>query len=298
MGINSNSVRLLTFAKTRGVNFKKTITLGRQHFFASKQDVITQAEKLGLGKEGLDRYDFSEQFSEPFFKFLGSDVIDSIDFSDYEGAKIVFDMNNPLPEHLYNKYSVVFDGGTLEHVFNFPQSIRNCMKMVETGGHFISITPANNQMGHGFYQFSPELFFRIFSPENGFEVVNLFVNTCSPKGKYGSWYEVKDPHKVHGRVLLTNSMETSMMIIARKLADKEIFKNTPQQSDYAETWETKATEEPEQQKQTAVGKSLYKKIVPLSVRDWLWQYRYRLKNKHVSSDDLGSYNPKHFTKFE
>src|SRR4051812_9385386 len=99
MGINSNSVRLLTFAKTRGVNFKKTITLGRQHFFASKQDVITQAEKLGLGKEGLDRYDFSEQFSEPFFKFLGSDVIDSIDFSDYEGAKIVFDMNNPLPEH-------------------------------------------------------------------------------------------------------------------------------------------------------------------------------------------------------
>jgi hypothetical protein len=31
-----------------------------------------------------------------------------------------------------------------------------------------AVTPANNQMGHGFYQFSPELFFRVFSQENGY----------------------------------------------------------------------------------------------------------------------------------
>jgi hypothetical protein len=298
MGINSNTVRFLLFAKSKGVDYRKSVTLGRQHFFASREDVVKHAGIAGFSKENVQSHDFSEQFSEPFFKFLGSEVIDSLDFSDYEGAKIVFDMNNPLPQHLHNQYSVVFDGGTLEHVFNFPQSIKNCMQMVETGGHFISITPANNQMGHGFYQFSPELFFRIFSKENGFEVVKLFLNTSSPKGSFGAWYEVKDPHDVHSRVLLTNSMETNMMVIAKKVANKEIFKTTPQQSDYAEFWESSAAQKVEAVKETDAGKSLYKKIVPLSVRDWLWQYRYKLKNKHVKSDDLGSYNPKHFTKFD
>ena len=70
--------------------------------------------------------------------------------------------------HLKNKYTLVIDGGCLEHIFNFPVAIKNCMEMLQEGGHFIGITPANNLMGHGFYQFSPELYFRIFSKENGF----------------------------------------------------------------------------------------------------------------------------------
>ena len=58
----------------------------------------------------------------------------------------------------------MIDSGSLEHVFNISQALRNCLEMVESGGHFISIGPANNAMGHGFYQFSPELYFRILSP--------------------------------------------------------------------------------------------------------------------------------------
>ena len=42
--------------------------------------------------------------------------------------------------------------------------------MATVQDHFVRITPANNFFGHGFYQFTPELFFRIFSAANGFEV--------------------------------------------------------------------------------------------------------------------------------
>ena len=49
------------------------------------------------------------------------------------------------------------------------------MKMVKTGGHLMLFTPANNYFGHGFYQFSPELFYRVLSKENGFEVRRMVV---------------------------------------------------------------------------------------------------------------------------
>ena len=65
-------------------------------------------------------------------------------------------MNTPIYGSLKNRFSALLDAGTIEHVFNFPQAIRNCMEMVKVGGHFIQVTVANNFIGHGFYQFSPE----------------------------------------------------------------------------------------------------------------------------------------------
>lgn len=70
-------------------------------------------------------------------------------------------MNREIPGDFIEKYSMVLDGGSLEHVFNFPVAVRNCMQMLQVGGHYLAITPANNFMGHGFYQFSPELYFSI-----------------------------------------------------------------------------------------------------------------------------------------
>ena len=107
-------------------------------------------------------------YAEEFLKRLGAKETISIDASAYEGASLVHDMNLPIGDDLKRRFSVVIDGGTLEHVFNFPVAIKNCMQMVDVGGHFFVHTMANNFMGHGFYQFSPELFYRVFSPENGF----------------------------------------------------------------------------------------------------------------------------------
>jgi len=42
-------------------------------------------------------------------------------------------MSQPIDTIHKNKYDLVFDGGTLEHVFNFPVAIKNCMEMVKVG---------------------------------------------------------------------------------------------------------------------------------------------------------------------
>jgi len=43
-----------------------------------------------------------------------------MDYSDYEGAEIILDPNNIVLQEYHEKFDVVFDGGTCEHVFNVP----------------------------------------------------------------------------------------------------------------------------------------------------------------------------------
>ena len=132
--------------------------LGRQDFYpdASVLQKLLDSREAG---HSADRFlAESKNYAEKLFEFLGAEEVVAIDNSSYEGAGIVADMNAPINASLKDRFSAIIDGGCLEHVFNFPQAIRNCMEMLSVGGHFIGITPANNFCGHGFYQFSPELY--------------------------------------------------------------------------------------------------------------------------------------------
>jgi hypothetical protein len=120
--------------------------------------------------------------------------------------------------------------------------------MVKTGGHLILLTPANNYFGHGFYQFSPELFYRVLSRENGFEVVRMIgledgLGRSSLLGvKYnfyikGPWFEVRDPAEVRKCVTLVNHNPVCLFVLAKKVSREDLFKTPPQQSHYVAQWE-------------------------------------------------------------
>ena len=51
------------------------------------------------------------------------------------------------------------------------------------------------------------------------------------------WYEVMDPAAAMERVGLVNRRPTCLGIVARKVAQVELFTNTPQQSDYVAKWQ-------------------------------------------------------------
>ena len=162
MGFANDAVRSLFIAKKLGAAFDQTLTIGRQTWCFSKKRLIDYARHYNINVPEIESIVFKDDYSEPVLYALGANHVDSIDFSDYEKANIIHDLNKPVPETLKEKYSFVIDGGTLEHIFNFPVAIQNCMAMIRMGGHFVNFSPANNFMGHGFYQFSPELFYRIF----------------------------------------------------------------------------------------------------------------------------------------
>jgi hypothetical protein len=107
------------------------------------------------------------------------------------------------------------------------------MEMVAVGGHFTQASNANNFMGHGFWQISPELIYRVFSPANGFQVEAVLLHEDVPGGR---WYFASDPEQVRDRVQLCNSRPTFILTVARKVAQVEIFASMPQQSDYVSAW--------------------------------------------------------------
>lgn len=225
MGIDIDVAKFLLSARTRGVNFKKSLTLGSQQFQFFNHDYTNLAAAFNLEN-------FTDvKTSRDFFEFLGAEEISAMDFSDYEGASILHDLNRPIGDELAGKFTFVLDGGTMEHIFNFPTALANAMKMVETGGHLAIITGGNNFLGHGFYQFSPELFYRALSAENGFEVQRMIAAEVS-----GNWYEVADPQAVKSRVELINDKPVYLMVLAQKHASKPLFTNAPQQSDYVDLW--------------------------------------------------------------
>jgi len=105
--------------------------------------------------------------------------------------------------------------------------------MVETGGHYLGITPANNFMGHGFYQFSPELYFRVFSEVNGFRIDHVTIFEDVPGAQ---WVQLTDPDILGKRVEMVNSKPAYLLVQAMKTANKPVFSTTPQQSDYSAAW--------------------------------------------------------------
>lgn len=236
MGIDTQAVRLLLEARQSGVRFGRLATLGRQNYFPSDAETRREFRRAGLdaaGIPGLLGHRELPRYADHVWRALGAESVDAVDASDYEGATVIHDMNRPIPDALRGRFDVVYDGGSLEHIFNVPVALANCMEMVDIGGRVIHFTPANNQFGHGFYQFSPELFFRVFSEEQGFRVERMVAVEGGPRYRR---FLVSDPREVRARVTLVNAYPVSLYIQAIRMARVTPFQTIPQQSDYVPQW--------------------------------------------------------------
>ena len=277
MGIENHAARFLIACRALGTDLSDTVMLGHQYFWGQKEFLSSVCAEVGLAPPPASVY--AEQYADEFLRWAGALHVSSIDASHYEHASIVMDLNQPLPEELVAKFSAVLDIGTLEHVFNFPAAIGNCMRMLKVGGDFIAVCPTNNFMGHGFYQFSPELFFRVFSSENGFEMVRMvFAEVNSDQ-----WYEVKDPTTVGCRVGVRNSRMAYLMVCARKVADLPVLARPPQQSDYLAVWNDRASAGnnlPGSNSEGSNWKAWVKKLLPSVLRNAYEGYTERFTRPH------------------
>lgn len=235
MGIGSHAMRAIVDARLRGASFERTLMLGRQVLDdpPARIEALFRAAGCPIATPiALD--DPAWRYAEPFFRWLGAREVDALDASAFEGAAIVHDLNRPVPEALHGRYDVVFDGGTLEHVFELPTALRSAMQMVKVGGRLIVHAPGDQWLGHGFYQLSPELFFRALSPENGFVVAELRVVEATPDGHA---YRMRDPAQVRARAQTRS--EHPVLVLVEAVKEREVAEplaTPPLQSDYSAEW--------------------------------------------------------------
>lgn len=228
MGIDKSVLSHLLYGLKHG-SFLNTLTLGRQQIHLTRDKVSSL-----VGDQVETEYGhFCEDL---LINHFGSTHVDSLDYSSFEGCTFIHDLNKPLPprlKHLASYYDTVLDLGTLEHVFNIIAALDNVSRLCKVGGRIIHVLPANGQCGHGFWQFSPDLFFGLYSVPNGYTHTEVFMADVPS----GSIIKLKPP-EAGDRLTVDNLGESYVMVITCKNTEYYSHEDL-QQSDYAHAWKTR-----------------------------------------------------------
>lgn len=229
MGIDTIAAKMILLLKnTSGQNLENTLVLGRQRNHIGLQFKKRIASELGISSKAL-----SAKYADDFLLAVGAKDFQVLDISNYESAQVIQDLNIPIPDNLHNKFSVVMDIGTSEHIYDVAQSLANIRNLCNIGGQIMVLSPANRFLGHGFYQFSPELFFRAFGQEFGFDIHALYLIKDAPFKQ--RWYELADPKNLGRRGNISTSKRCFIGVIATKVSEQREIHN-PFQSDYVDAW--------------------------------------------------------------
>lgn len=268
MAINAISAELLMLCRTLQPDAADFLMLGRQWLRLVPEEASALQARHGLRLDDLaDARRSDSVYAEPLLERLKFRRIESLDATAYQGAGLVHDLNTPLPAAHHAQYDWVLDGGSLEHVFDFPTAIRNVGSLLRPGGLFITMTPANNWMGHGFYQFSPELFYRVFSEAHGFRA--RFAALVS-HGTPNVFHALRDPAETGHRAQINPPGRMSLLFVAEKTSPQAAITSV-QQSDYSARWKdtaSQAVSEP-----PAVRSGGLKALFPSAVRDKISAWR-------------------------
>ncbi|MBN9090491.1 MAG: hypothetical protein J0J01_26570 [Reyranella sp.] len=216
MGIDLTGLRALAFAKrVYGFEFRETVMLGRQEIHFWKEEYMAVRKSVGLDFDYDDAIELG-RFAEPLFKKMGAQKVTSVDAAGYEGASIIHDFNRPLPKKFSRAFDTFVDFGSIEHVFNVAQAIDNIRSIVRVHGSILIVTIANGFAGHGFYQYSPEFFYSVFSERNGFGDTGVFlVDTSRPK----TWHFIKNPGRLKRRNQLPFGKQFWILAFSRKFSE-------------------------------------------------------------------------------
>jgi hypothetical protein len=190
MGIALNAVKLLSGAVSAfgdDLTQKRVLTLGVQDCYFNYETLLAFLERHQIKHRRLEpdnvisgdglqyhakRYS-SNIHQITLFETLGfaRENIESMDVIDDLKPTYVHDLNKPVPDTLLDRFDLIIDGGTVEHVFSMRDCFENLIRMCRVGGLCVHIAQAD-LLNHGFYNFNACLFDHVYRV-NGFRHVDL-----------------------------------------------------------------------------------------------------------------------------
>lgn len=216
------------------------LCLGRQS--VNRRPELTKIEAL------LEKWNLSPknpmirlkgfEFIEEVLGMFGVGAFESMDMSNYEGAHILHDLNEPVPDEFYNRYGMIYDGGTTEHIFNIPTAFDNIYAMLAQDGIFVSSSMMNGGPTHGLYQFGPDIVWSYWKRKRKCEVLMCKAYPIRAEKDYpmfdlpdvglkGKRYDVQ--HKLP-------KSETYLFYVIKKRKDDATANEKVVQSDYEVRW--------------------------------------------------------------
>ncbi len=174
-------------------------------------------------KTSLENLSNKENFNtKDYFRSLGFKEYKSIDINGaYESLQ--FDLNKNISK-TYNfneKFDLVINNGTGEHVFNQYSLYLNFHNLTKVNGVMLNILPFIDWINHGFYNFNP-IFFADLAASNNYELIKISLanrNGAELKldnNNFSILFEQIKPH-------LNNSKFAKMIEIAKEKIGKNIL---------------------------------------------------------------------------
>lgn len=235
MGLNSNNAKLLAYLSFKYKIFANSVlTLGNQTFRVDKK---SQREIIGFLEANriYNKKNFHFDSTFEYFKMVfDCKELKSIDASNYQDSDHVYNLNEPIPDDvLPSMIDFIYDGGTLEHIFNIQSVILNIKHLLKIGGYVFFSNPVNSNSGHGLYQFSPDFYFSTFTLDNGFKILDISYYDMFTKKNY----IIPNPLELKKRIPVPTINPSYINVLVQKVTDTE--KLSVVQSDYKIIWSNK-----------------------------------------------------------
>ncbi len=238
MGIDLALFARITELSSRWKPEGRSLMLGRQGLKVNPRNRLRMNRLLRMaGQPGMKWRDLVQEdgFSETMWHKLGFGTMESMDLADYEGAGILHDLNQPVPEALEGQFDFIFDGGTIEHVFNVPVAVENVLRMLRPGGRFVSANGLNGWPGHGLYQFNPDLVWTFWKRGCG-----CIVHGCCglPRDEDAAAVVFEDVDDFGTRLRLRDRLPTTRVYLYYEIEKTPgaSWNASVQQSDYKARW--------------------------------------------------------------
>lgn len=279
MGLSKPALRFLARTACRQPWRGSWLTLGRQCVYATFAQFTQICREEGLTPRTLPA-DCSPQTNIPSWqntplagnasdqavlRALGAEEALALDYADFEGAELVSDLNQPVPEAWWDRFDGILDSGTLEHVFALPAALANLARLLRVGGRVIHISPCNNFANHGFYQFSPTLL-ADFYEANAFADLAVYVAEETGVDYQSSYWDLFEIDPRRQPVLMTSRRRLLLVVVAEKTAESTADR-VPLQSYYRQLFASAAApEQPASATPAARALAIAKRWLPTSVK--------------------------------
>ncbi len=185
MSINRQVLKAL-FAENRHLPIQgRVLLIGRSTIVVSSRkldELLSEFSVNWNSSEAHQRDVLTRRSSSDYFiddielfrsAFPGVTEVRVLDSSDYEGADVIINLNNPIPDALKDSYDFIFDSGVLDNVFNPAQMMINMALMLKGNGRICGFDMSSFYPG-ALCSCHPEWFYAFFAA-NGFADAKIYV---------------------------------------------------------------------------------------------------------------------------
>jgi hypothetical protein len=173
--------------------------------------------------------------ADTFFKAFNFSEVVTLDIPQCEyPPDIVHNLNEPFPSSMVNRFGLIIDPGTTEHVFDMKTCLTNIVLALKIKGVIIHQVPVYSYNG-GYYSINPNVLYDFYRL-NGFSQIKSYIILWDRYWPYTGLYRCYkySPELLGGRHSLADRDQCRftpvLLFFARKSTDVQITKPPNQDS--------------------------------------------------------------------